>query len=124
MFILHCFFVFVCLIFSSRNTTIVHVRITSESFLYNQVRAMMAILVAVGQCTHPPSIVPEVLSYRSRELNRFTRAPACGLYLEKIEYKKTWKQLEIESTYQTAEQMREQFKLSLLQNEEGIEFES
>jgi tRNA pseudouridine38-40 synthase len=67
----------------SRMVTIV---IAGESFLYRQVRNMVACLVEVGQGRLAPSDVQEVLVAKSRSEGPKVMAPAHGLFLVDVQH--------------------------------------
>jgi len=64
---------------------ILHVRVASRGFLYNQVRRMVGALVDVGRGKISVSQVREILEKRDNSLLR-TVAPPHGLYFAKVEY--------------------------------------
>ncbi|MCX8100092.1 MAG: tRNA pseudouridine(38-40) synthase TruA [Geminicoccaceae bacterium] len=64
---------------------IVEVRAVARSFLHHQVRNLVGTLVQVGLGKRPLSWPAEVLAARDRRAAGPT-APACGLYLERIDY--------------------------------------
>ncbi|MCL2370368.1 MAG: tRNA pseudouridine(38-40) synthase TruA [Firmicutes bacterium] len=61
------------------------ITITADGFLYNMVRIITAVLIKVGQGKLTPDDVLRILKARDRSLAPWV-APACGLYLESVEY--------------------------------------
>lgn len=67
-----------------------HIEVTlhARSFLHNQVRSIVGTLERVGKGNWPPERVREALEARDRAACGPV-APACGLYLERVEYEET-----------------------------------
>ena len=61
------------------------VEITANAFLHHMVRNIVGLLVAVGRGDAPPLRAREQLESRRRSTGEAT-APACGLYLWRVEY--------------------------------------
>jgi tRNA pseudouridine38-40 synthase len=61
------------------------IRASARSFLHNQVRSMVGTLKLVGEGKWQPNDVAEALAARDRT-RCGTVAPACGLYLERVDY--------------------------------------
>lgn len=57
-----------------------------DSFLYKQIRIMVAVLLEIGSQRRPVDQIPAIISAKNRDLARWT-APASGLYLNQIFYK-------------------------------------
>ena len=68
--------------------------VEAKSFLYHQVRNMVGTLKLVGDGHLSPDDIPSILESKKRE-NAGVTAPACGLYLTKIEYDAPVSQLKI-----------------------------
>jgi len=66
-------------------TPIIAISISADGFLYNMVRIISAVLIKVGQGKLKPCDVKRILDARDRSLAPWV-APACGLYLERVEY--------------------------------------
>lgn len=64
------------------------IRITGNGFLYNMVRIIVGTLIRVGRGFYEPEKVKEILEAKDRKAAGVT-APAHGLMLMGIEYKKT-----------------------------------
>lgn len=64
------------------------IRITGNGFLYNMVRIIVGTLIRVGRGFYEPEKVKEILDAKDRKAAGVT-APAHGLMLMEIEYKKT-----------------------------------
>lgn len=62
-------------------------RVCADGFLYNMVRILAGTLVAVGQGKIEPSEIDRITESRDRSKAGLT-APACGLYLNRVEYRK------------------------------------
>ncbi len=60
--------------------------IEGDGFLYNMVRTIAGMLLAVGIGWHTPENVKEILELKDRKEASKT-APAHGLYLESVTYK-------------------------------------
>lgn len=69
----------------SQSDKIIEIEIKGNSFLYNQVRIMIGVLVDVGRGHRSPSYVTEILESKDRLKAGITYGPQ-GLYLMKIEY--------------------------------------
>lgn len=63
------------------------IRITGNGFLYNMVRIIAGTLIRVGRGFYAPEKVKEILEAKERTEAGVT-APACGLVLVNIEYRK------------------------------------
>lgn len=63
------------------------IRITGNGFLYNMVRIIAGTLIRVGRGFYAPEKVKEILEVKERTEAGVT-APACGLVLVNIEYRK------------------------------------
>jgi tRNA pseudouridine38-40 synthase len=61
------------------------IRISSEAFLYHQIRNMVAVLVEVGRGNMVPSDVKRILEARDRKYAP-AMAPADGLYFAHVDY--------------------------------------
>ncbi|MHA1541002.1 MAG: tRNA pseudouridine(38-40) synthase TruA [Alphaproteobacteria bacterium] len=72
--------------FEQKNDIII-MKCNALSFLHHQVRNIIGSLVEVGIGRKNTDWIKEVLEKKDRKLAGIT-APACGLYFEKIEYKK------------------------------------
>ncbi|UCD35640.1 MAG: tRNA pseudouridine(38-40) synthase TruA [Nitrospiraceae bacterium] len=72
------------LTFSCR-TPCIRITIRSQAFLRHMVRNIVGTLVDVGRGKMRPDMMSEILERRDRRAAGKT-APACGLFLEKIEY--------------------------------------
>ncbi|MDW8342384.1 MAG: tRNA pseudouridine(38-40) synthase TruA, partial [Geminicoccaceae bacterium] len=68
-----------------RKGAIVEIRAVARSFLHHQVRNIVGTLVRVGLGREDVGWPARVLAARDRRLAGPT-APACGLYLERIDY--------------------------------------
>ncbi len=71
----------------TRNGDMIIFKIEADCFLYNMVRIMTGTLLRVAQGKFAPDDIPGIISARSRKKAGPT-APACGLYLNKVSYKK------------------------------------
>lgn len=69
----------------SRNGEEITARAQSRSFLHNQVRIMVGSVKMVGEGRWPVQKIQETLDQKDRTKGGLT-APACGLYLSKVEY--------------------------------------
>lgn len=58
---------------------------SAQSFLHNMVRNIVGSIVLVGRQIWSPDTIKEVLEVRKREAAG-SKAPACGLYLTKVDY--------------------------------------
>jgi tRNA pseudouridine38-40 synthase len=65
----------------------IEIRVTADGFLHRMVRNIVGALVAVGRNKISPADLKAILEARSREHAPAT-APAHGLYLEKVSYRK------------------------------------
>ena len=68
-----------------RKGALIEFRVASRSFLHHQVRNMIGTLREVGDGSRAIAAIAQILAARNRTLAGPT-APACGLYLERIEY--------------------------------------
>ncbi len=62
--------------------------VRGDGFLYKQVRSMVGFLLAVGKGHERPEAVTELLEAAAPRTARVETAPARGLFLEKVFYKK------------------------------------
>lgn len=69
----------------SCSTPCIRVTIRAQAFLRHMVRNIVGTLVEVGRGKMVPVMMKEILEKRNRQAAGKT-APACGLFLEKIEY--------------------------------------
>lgn len=60
-------------------------RVSADGFLYNMVRIMCGTLLLVAQCKAEPSDMDRIIDSKNRK-NAGITVPACGLYLNKVEY--------------------------------------
>ena len=65
-----------------------HIRVIGDHFLYKMVRNLVGTLVQVGQGKLDPKTIPTILQKKDRKQAGVT-APACGLRLAYVIYKKT-----------------------------------
>lgn len=65
------------------NQIVIH--INADGYLYNMVRIIVGTLIDVGTGKYPPEHVKEIINAKDRGLAGDT-APACGLYLYKVNY--------------------------------------
>ena len=72
----------------SREGQLIHIDIQADGFLYNMVRVIVGTLVDIGRGRLKPGSMKRILQARDRKLAGMT-APAEGLYLVKVRYKKT-----------------------------------
>lgn len=63
----------------------IKIYISAKSFLHHMVRNITGTLKMVGEGKWPPEYIPEILAAKNRS-NAGPTAPACGLYLTKIDY--------------------------------------
>ena len=63
----------------------IKVFISARSFLHNQVRNIIGILILIGSGKILPYHISDILYFNNKNYVRFT-APACGLYLNKVDY--------------------------------------
>jgi len=70
---------------AERDGDIVKIRIAADGFLYNMVRIIVGTLIEASLGRLEMSI-PEIIASQERKNAGFT-APACGLYLNKVEYR-------------------------------------
>lgn len=70
---------------ASREGEIIRIRISADGFLYNMVRIIVGTLIeaSLGKLE---MTIPEIISSLDRNNAGFT-APACGLYLNRVEYR-------------------------------------
>ena len=68
-----------------RTADLVEIEAEARSFLHHQVRNMVGTLVRVGKGRWSPARVAAALDARDRAAAGPT-APACGLYLERVDY--------------------------------------
>jgi tRNA pseudouridine38-40 synthase len=68
-----------------RRGATVEIEVRARSFLHHQVRNMVGTLKLIGQRRWPVERIEAVLAARSRAAAGPT-APACGLYLVRVEY--------------------------------------
>jgi len=64
---------------------VIKISITATAFLRHMARNIAGTLVDAGRAKFPPSRIKEILDARDRRLAGKT-APACGLFMEKIDY--------------------------------------
>lgn len=69
----------------AREGEMIAVRASARSFLHHQVRSIVGSLKLVGEGKWPPIRMKEALEARDRSLCG-TLAPACGLYLTRVDY--------------------------------------
>lgn len=62
-------------------------RVAADGFLYNMVRIMVGTLLSVADGKIAPEDIEKIIDSRDRRLAGST-APACGLYLNKVVYRK------------------------------------
>ncbi len=67
------------------NTRVIRISIQANAFLRHMARNIVGTLVDVGRGKVPPVKMKEIREARNRKAAGIT-APACGLFLEKIEY--------------------------------------
>ena len=60
-------------------------KVAADGFLYNMVRIMMGTLLLVAQGKIEPSDIEKITESKNRK-NAGSTVPACGLYLNKVEY--------------------------------------
>lgn len=60
-------------------------RVAADGFLYNMVRIMAGTLVLIGEKKAEPCEIEKIIADKKRS-NAGITAPACGLYLNKVEY--------------------------------------
>lgn len=70
-----------------RSGDLVSVRVAADGFLYNMVRIMVGTLLEVAAGKIAPGEILAVTESKNRKRAGFT-APACGLYLNRVVYKK------------------------------------
>ena len=63
----------------------IYLDVTANAFLHHMVRCIAGMLIAVGRGEQEPQWVAQVLAARDRTLGG-VNAPACGLYLARVEY--------------------------------------
>ncbi len=71
----------------SREGKMVSFRIAGNGFLYHMVRTAVGTLIEISEGKIAPADLPGILEARDRGAAGFT-APACGLYLNRVEYRK------------------------------------
>ena len=71
----------------TRDGGCIEFRVSADGFLYNMVRIMAGTLLAVGQGKLAAGSVKDIIASRDRK-NAGITAPACGLCLHAVEYKK------------------------------------
>ncbi len=64
---------------------VIRISVRADAFLRHMVRNIVGTLVEVGRGKIPPLKIKEILESKDRQASGPT-APACGLFLEKIEY--------------------------------------
>ena len=69
----------------SLNTPVIKISIEGSAFLRHMVRIIVGTLVKIGREKYPPEKIKEILDSKDRR-NAGQTAPACGLFLEKINY--------------------------------------
>ena len=70
----------------TRDGDMVTMRVEADGFLYNMVRIMVGTLLRVQQGKIKPGQIPDIISKKDRSFAGPT-AQACGLYLNKVNYK-------------------------------------
>ena len=70
----------------TRDGDMVTMRVEADGFLYNMVRIMVGTLLRVQQGKIKPGQIPEIINKKDRSFAGPT-AQACGLYLNKVNYK-------------------------------------
>ena len=68
-----------------RKGELITVRISGNGFLYNMVRIIVGTLIEVSCGKIEPEKIPKIIASKERSMAGFT-APACGLYLNRVEY--------------------------------------
>jgi tRNA pseudouridine38-40 synthase len=71
---------------SSQGAKLVEVRVWAPSFLYNQVRTMVAALVDVGSGKREPAFITECIAAEDRASNPTRTAPPQGLYFHEVAF--------------------------------------
>ena len=69
----------------TRDGELVTMRVEADGFLYNMVRIMVGTLLRIREGKLAPDSIPEIISRKDRKYAGPT-APACGLYLNKVNY--------------------------------------
>lgn len=69
----------------TRDGDIIIFKVAADGFLYNMVRIMVGTLLLVAQGKLEPEDIDSIIESRDRK-NAGSTAPACGLYLNKVEY--------------------------------------
>jgi tRNA pseudouridine38-40 synthase len=64
---------------------LLRIRIVANAFVHQMVRSLVGTVVEIGQAKKEPGLLPELLKTGDRQKVGKT-APACGLFLSKIEY--------------------------------------
>jgi tRNA pseudouridine38-40 synthase len=67
------------------NAPVIKISIQANAFLRHMVRNIVGSLVEIGRGNFPPEKMKGILEAKNRRIAGIT-APACGLFLEKIEY--------------------------------------
>ncbi|MCL4144128.1 UNVERIFIED_CONTAM: hypothetical protein GTU68_036951, partial [Idotea baltica] len=70
-----------------RSDDFIVLEIEADGFLYNMVRTITGTLINIGRETWPVSNVERILKTQDRKIAGAT-APACGLYMAKVNYPK------------------------------------
>lgn len=68
-----------------RQGDLVVFKVEADGFLYNMVRIMVGTLLGIAQGKIPQGTIKEIIQSKNRDRAGIT-APACGLYLNKVEY--------------------------------------
>lgn len=69
----------------TRNGNMVEMRVEADGFLYNMVRIMVGTLLRVAQGKIDENGITDIINVKNRKMAGPT-APACGLYLNKVNY--------------------------------------
>lgn len=69
----------------AREGDLVTMKVEADGFLYNMVRIMVGTLLRIQQGKLAPDAIPHILEQKNRQCAGPT-APACGLYLNKVNY--------------------------------------
>lgn len=69
----------------TRNGNLVEMRVEADGFLYNMVRIMVGTLLRIAQGKIKEDGIPDIINALNRKFAGPT-APACGLYLNKVNY--------------------------------------
>ena len=70
----------------TREGGLVTMRVEADGFLYNMVRIMVGTLLRIQQGKIPPDGILKIIEKKDRAFAGPT-APACGLYLNKVNYR-------------------------------------